>query len=262
MNATSSDSDRLLELLAERALFGLSAEDEAALEALSAQHPEIGLDSMDQLAAMLELSQLTSAETNMPAELKDKIRQTMPTGGKPVRSTATVNRGDWLRQVATWSGWAMAAVLLVALIRMAPQPPPVAVELAPAESRARLVAAANDVLQVAWTATEDATALGASGDVVWSNAAQEGYMRFAGLAANNPTEYQYQLWIFDAEQDEKYPIDGGVFDIPPGSAEVILPIVAKLDVTQPVMFAITIEKPGGVVVSSRERIPLLAKLDS
>jgi hypothetical protein len=53
----------------------------------------------------------------------------------------------------------------------------------------------------------------------------------------------------------------GVFDIPPGKDEVIVPIAAKLKVARPYMFAITIGKPGGVVVSSRERIPLLAKVE-
>jgi hypothetical protein len=55
-------------------------------------------------------------------------------------------------------------------------------------------------------------------------------------------------------------LDGGVFDIPT-TGEVIVPINAKLQVREPFMFAITIEKPGGVVVSSRERLPLLAKVE-
>jgi len=114
---------------------------------------------------------------------------------------------------------------------------------------------------VDWTVTDAEAARSPAGDVVWSNTAQEGYMRFTGLAANDPRQSQYQLWIFDSQQDERYPIDGGVFDIPPGADEVIVPIAAKLDVARPYMFAITIEKPGGVVVSSRERLPLLAQVE-
>ena len=75
-------------------------------------------------------------------------------------------------------------------------------------------------------------------------------------------ETQYQLWIFDAKQDERYPIDGGVFDVDPQSGDVIVPIRAKLHVVDPKMFAVTVEKPGGVVVSSRDRIALLAKVDN
>jgi anti-sigma-K factor RskA len=66
------------------------------------------------------------------------------------------------------------------------------------------------------------------------------------------------LWIFDGTRDDRYPIDGGVFNIPSGQSEVIIPITAKLEVRDPAMFAVTIEKPGGSVVSSRDRIVVLA----
>jgi hypothetical protein len=39
---------------------------------------------------------------------------------------------------------------------------------------------------------------------------------------------------------------------------VIIPIEAKLKTVSPKAFAITIERPGGVVVSSREKIAALA----
>jgi anti-sigma-K factor RskA len=68
------------------------------------------------------------------------------------------------------------------------------------------------------------------------------------------------LWIFDPERDEK-PIDGGVFDVDK-EGEVLIPIHAKLPVGKPTLFAITVEKPGGVVVSDRSRLPLLAKVVS
>ncbi len=58
----------------------------------------------------------------------------------------------------------------------------------------------------------------------------------------------------------RYPIDGGVFDIPAGATEVVIPINARLAVNDPAMFAVTIERPGGVVVSAREHIVALAKV--
>ena len=85
-------------------------------------------------------------------------------------------------------------------------------------------------------------------------------MRFRGLSVNDPATRQYQLWIFDKNQSDKTPIDGGVFDIR-SDGEVIVPIHAKLRVQEVVLFAITIEKPGGVVVSSREQLPLLAAVN-
>lgn len=110
-----------------------------------------------------------------------------------------------------------------------------------------------------WTATKDPSATGATGDVVWHSGVQRGYMRFRGLAPNNPAETQYQLWIFDGERDERYPVDGGVFNVGP-NGEIVVAIEAKLHVSKPTLFAITVEKPGGVVVSSRERIVLTASL--
>ena len=41
---------------------------------------------------------------------------------------------------------------------------------------------------------------------------------------------------------------------------VCVPIDARLPIGKPTLFAITVEKPGGVVVSKRERLPLLAKV--
>ncbi len=85
-------------------------------------------------------------------------------------------------------------------------------------------------------------------------------MRFVGLAPNDPKVLQYQLWIFDKLRDERYPVDGGVFDVgavgPDG--ELVIKITAKLAVGEPVLFAITVEPPGGVVVSKRERIVVTA----
>ena len=80
------------------------------------------------------------------------------------------------------------------------------------------------------------------------------------MPVNDPGVEQYQLWIIDPRRDDE-PIDGGVFDISK-SGEVIVPINAKLDVISPQAFAVTIEKPGGVVVSTQERLPLLAKVDA
>lgn len=128
-----------------------------------------------------------------------------------------------------------------------------------AQRRQQLLGGAQQIVQVAWSGTEDPAAQDASGDLVWSTELQEGYMLFNGLPVNNPDEFQYQLWIFDRLQDERYPVDGGVFDVRADDS-VVVPISAKLRINEPYLFAVTIEKPGGVVVSSRERLPLLAQL--
>jgi hypothetical protein len=133
---------------------------------------------------------------------------------------------------------------------VAPAPP------TPAEERAALLAKA-DSLKVTFGATKDPAAHGVSGDVVWDPATQRGFMRLVGLAPNDPSMHQYQLWIFDGGRDQRYPVDGGVFDIPANATEVVLPIRAALPVLSPKAFAVTIEKPGGVVVSGREHVVAL-----
>ena len=122
------------------------------------------------------------------------------------------------------------------------------------------LAARAGTLRLDWAATEsDPASGGASGEVLWNNDLQQGVMRFTGLALNDPTVEQYQLWIFDGERDDRYPVDGGVFDVTGASVEV--PISARLDVDRPVLFAVTVERPGGVVVSGRERIVMAAAVE-
>jgi len=161
-------------------------------------------------------------------------------------------------------GWfAAAASVLIAIAgwwpRLQSGDPMVEAPIASTlEQERQELLAQQGVLRRTWQTTQDPAASGVTGDVVWDQRTQNGYLRFRGLQANNSDELQYQLWIFDGSRDERYPIDGGVFDIPPGQREVIIPITAKLQVRNPAAFAVTIERPGGSVVSSRDRIVVLA----
>lgn len=164
-------------------------------------------------------------------------------------------------------GWyAAAAALLMAVLgwwtALSPRPgdtTPPAVEITQARPTLEQVRAAADAVVVPWQGTGDPAAAGTEGEVVWSDSLQTGFMVFRGLEANDPTAEQYQLWIFDAAQDERYPVDGGVFDVAGAEGEVVVPIDPKLHVADPTLFAVTVEKPGGVVVSSRERLVLIAQ---
>lgn len=99
---------------------------------------------------------------------------------------------------------------------------------------------------------------GISGEVIWNDKKQEGYMSLENLAVNDPTKNQYQLWIVDPERDE-LPVDGGVFDITQKDGTQIIPIRNALAITKPVAFVITLEQPGGVVKSKQEIVVALAK---
>ncbi len=144
-----------------------------------------------------------------------------------------------------------------------PAPPPTASTTppmpTPQEERDALLARAGTA-RLEWTKNaKDPASKQASGDVVWNAAEQRGFMRFRGLAKNDKRGSVYQLWIFDKGRDDKYPVDGGVFDVDDETGDVIVPIQAKLPVGEVALFAVTVEKPGGVVVSKRERIVVTAK---
>jgi len=288
MNAPQN-TERLEELLAQQATEGLEAAERVELDALLSEHPEADGGAFDLAAAAIELAYLEVDEP-LPGELRSQIESSAQhffAGHPPGAATpgeeraAESNVHPFPAERATapapqrWGWLAAAACLLLALAgwwpRVATGPaegpaeappavaeaPPPPLPPTPAEERSELLAEAGDSLEIEWAATEDPDAQGAGGDVVWSNTRQAGYMRFEGLPTNDPTEAQYQLWIFDEERDERYPVDGGVFDVPP-SGEVVVPIRAKLPVDEPTLFAITLEPPGGVVVSSRERLLLVA----
>jgi hypothetical protein len=147
-----------------------------------------------------------------------------------------------------------------------PTPPPTVSSLpsatvaqpTPEQERDSLLARAGTA-RLDWTKNaKDPASKQASGDVVWNAVEQRGYMRFRGLAKNDKRANVYQLWIFDKSRDDKYPVDGGVFSVE-DDGDVIVPIKAKLPVGEVALFAVTVEKPGGVVVSKRERIVVTAK---
>jgi hypothetical protein len=244
--------ERADELLVQRVTEGLDPAETAELEQLLGQHPDLDGEALERAAAAISIAALRNIEP-MPAALRARI---MAANVLPPRASGgTVSSLRPARTAQAWPWLAAAAALVLAVIGWWPNAP-TAVPLA--EQRAELLAAGAQ--QLAWKATEDPAAAGASGDVVWDPRTQQGFMRISALARNEPTRFQYQLWIFDAARDERYPVDGGVFDIPAEAGEVLVPIHAKLPVSNAVLFAVTVEAPGGVVVSGRERIVLLAQL--
>jgi anti-sigma-K factor RskA len=122
------------------------------------------------------------------------------------------------------------------------------------------LAAQRFVLQRNWAPAGDPSGTKVTGDVVWDARTQTGYLRFVGLRRNDPSSEQYQLWIFDGRRDQRYPVDGGVFDAHADGDELIVPIRASLPVGSPLAFAVTVERPGGVVVSDRSRVVVIARV--
>ncbi len=73
-------------------------------------------------------------------------------------------------------------------------------------------------------------------------------MVLENVPANDPTVELYQLWIVDPGRAPQ-PVDGGVFDVAAVSGRQVIPIDPALVIDQPVVFVITLEQAGGMVVS-------------
>lgn len=258
--------ERLLELLADEVLDGLTAEESAELERLRATEPGLDPLEFERAAAAAHVAFLENAAQSLPEETRQKLLKTgakwMKTGGrrggqqfkitKPMTSVEVPRSSD--SRVLGRIGWLAAAVCLA--IAVWGWWPKIELTLWPT----RAVNAASDRVVVAWKPGTDPTGVTSSGSINWSNTLQRGYLKVSGLKPNDPTKEQYQLWIGDKNQAK--PIDGGVFDVVDGSGEVIIQIDPKLKVTDLTMFAVTVEKPGGVVVSELGRVAMLTPLHS
>ena len=282
----SMPPEELFDLLADRATFGLDEADEARLETLLSEFRWVREDCIDEVAANLAVSFDEAAENDVvPMDVMDRIRQGVHAqiDREASPETAPIGRIDGSTPTAAstpaatgfgasaWLGWTVAAAaiaLAVVFVRTdditsaTPPMPSTANELANWVAT-RPAAVRWDWAQGLGDCDEEAT-----GWVTFDPDAQEGYMLIKGLTPNDPRVQQYQLWIWDQERepdpsnpaplaDNVHPVDGGVFDVNT-EGEAVIPIQASLVVNKPYLFAITIERPGGVAKSDKSAVPLIA----
>jgi Anti-sigma-K factor rskA len=282
----NDEKELMLDLLCKQATYGLDEQETNVLEGM--EYRAADADSIELTVAALGMIDLDTKE-EMPAHLHSKILagagnffaaqqnavpDTADVIAPPVREIV-LNETPTARPWFAWLGWAAAAAACVALavniflpktgsnVAVSPQisTPTPERKLGPAEQRQQLVNSPGQVLTVQLGKGTVKEIADVSGDIVWSDEKQAGYIRVKGLPKNDISKETYQLWIFDETQDPKTPIDGGTFDIS-SDGEVIIPIDARLKAKNPSLFAVTIEKPGGVVVSDRGRIAALAKRET
>lgn len=287
--------ERLFELLADQTIFGLDKEESLELDRLKKQFPEwenefsleqaassiglIDLDTSEPLPANLRAKILADAEDYFSTAKKSRNVVSFPT--KSTEASGVQANGKFenfapaennRRPFRQWLGWGIAAAACIALavnLWLTSTKPPVETvktvevvksptpEPPAAERRAQLLASAPDAVQTEWTAPNDDKKV--LGDIVWSNERQKGFLHFRGLPPNDAQRETYQLWIVDETQDPKTPVDGGTFDVA-ANGEVVIAIDAKLKIRKPKAFAVTREKPGGVVVSKQEAVVAVAKI--
>ncbi len=270
--------EKMLDLICKQAVYGLSEQELQELEQYEYDASE--RESIDLTVAALSLIDLDASQ-EIPAHLQSKIlanaenffadqkagnaeqalvREIVPTDSKA--------RTPWFG----WLGWATAAAACIALAGVIfmprdPQPPIVSGPTPsptmsatpdPARERQLLIELQGQVFTAQFGKGNVKEIGDVTGDVIWSDERQEGYLRLKGLPRNDASRETYQLWIVAENHNPKTPVDGGTFDIN-ADGEVIIPIDAKLKVRNPQAFAVTIEKPDGVVVSTQERVAALAK---
>lgn len=289
---TDLQRDRLLELLADQTIFGLDAEEKMELEDLKKKFPAWEKDlSLELTAAAIGLSDL-DASGELPANLRTKIFSDaddfftdskesqksfsfVPPATAASSSTTTerfdnVVEPEPARPFWQWLGWAVAGAACVALainlwltrpknevVQNLPAVQTPTPRLSPAQERIQLLTVASDTVKIPLPDAKNAKEI--LGEMVWSNNLQKGYARFTNLPANDIAKETYQLWIVDEAQNPKTPINAGVFDIS-AKGEVIIPVDPQIVVKKPAAIAVTKEKPGGVVVSTQERVVALAKI--
>jgi hypothetical protein len=273
--------EALVDLLIKQVSEGLSPAEQRALDALDSAVVSDNLGEFERAAAAISLAGSANAQP-LPEALARRVARQAEDHFAAIAGAAAAARtppSAAPRSAASRSGaygwFAAAACLVLAVLawNRSPPSPPVAVVVpspvevvppipkpvvppTPAEERAALMAQ-SESLKITFGATKDPAAAGVSGDVVWDPVTQRGFIHLAGLAANDPKLRQYQLWIFDGGRDKRYPVDGGVFDVPTNTTDVVIPIRAALPVLSAKAFAVTVEKPGGVVVSGREHVVVL-----
>jgi hypothetical protein len=158
------------------------------------------------------------------------------------------------------AGWLAAAACLTLAVIAWVGTPAAPADDSLAQARQQLIDSAGDAVTLSWgdwaLNGEAPEIAGVTGDVVWSESLQKGYLRFVGLPQNDPTREQYQLWIVDGRgladaTGQSARISGAIFDA--ASGETIIPIDPAIPVDGAALFAVTIEAPGGVWVSDMTR---------
>ncbi len=239
----------IIDLLVLRATEGCSQEQQRRLQALLKEN---GVDDMPDFdlaaAAAANAFGLKTApkDEEAPEKLKAKLLSDADQFFSPQPDVVVELKPAQTTQLKWNWGWATAAALAIMLLATN------VVDLRSGTdyeaARRHLMTETTGTVVIPWATPEDPEYAQVSGDVVWNDARQEGYLLLSGMPVNDPSMAQYQLWVVDPDRDSN-PVDGGVFDIPAGQSTVIVPIDAKLAVDNPVVFAITREKRGGVVVS-------------
>ena len=277
------NKEKMLDLLTAKATGRISEEEARQLKELEEMFSEFKDDhSFELAAAAIGLINLKTDEP-LPAHLRNRIlddaEQYLVADAKDISEQKSSETEEYQKTLtfapkrSIWQslGWVFAAAACIALavviwnkprVEYVQAPPP---QITPTptpnanEQRQQLLASSNDLVQKSWTDFDPKKPLNVRGDFVWSNSAQKGFARFQNMPVNDKSKETYQIWIFDETQ--KNPISAGVFDADQ-TGEIIIPMEAAIRVEKPTMIGITVEKPGGVMVSDLSKVMAVAKIET
>ena len=252
----SSDKELLLDLLVMQSTQAISDEENKELQKLIKVYPEYNNYEFDEITSLAHMSYHLDDNRShevLPSALKSKILNSH----KQIDSLSLykIKINEFMRSLFDQPTYAWAITVLLAIgISFS------MIEFKNYDSNFRylplervlLQSTSNDLVEYPWYSKQSDFAM-AKGDIIWSNKSQKGFIKISGMPVNDPLKNQYQIWIIDPLK-YKQPVDGGVFNINATDQDIIIPINPKLPILNAKAFAITLEQPGGVVVSSQELI--------
>ncbi|MGQ0626874.1 MAG: hypothetical protein ACT4PL_02095 [Phycisphaerales bacterium] len=278
---------RLNDLLADRAVQGLSPEETDELHNLAARQELTEDESLDAAAAVADAALSPNREA-LPRGLRDRLALTSRIFARSARGeslggvafgssitpaqaaqSAPAPRWSLWRGASAWTGWiAAAACLTVALWLngelkrrgvqggLFPTPASMAALTSPVEIYQRLMDSGRRDLVVVDVAQRSSESLDGEveAQLVYDPSGQTTLLKVKGLLANDPSSSRYQAWVQDGSRDDAAPISAGFIDIPHTGATYVMRIDPSLPLGRPVGFALTREPPQGSVMSSPDRI--------
>lgn len=266
---SSPELDRLLELLADEILGQSDASDANELEELRSRASEEQAAQIDRTHGELLIALMSQSDETMPSDARSRLLARASNrdgagekpGTTPAQAPVRVPAARQGMSPLGKLGWVAAAagIVLAAtawLSRPTPVLPPEVI------SPITRVATAPKTVRIALAPQgEFAESVSESSELLWNQDLQEGVLRLESVPANDPTLAQYQLWIFDATRGE-FAVDGGVFDVTAQAetdeqGRLLVYFRPKLTVGNPAAFAVTRERPGGVVVTDQSGLILL-----
>lgn len=291
MSAALNPDDRLHELLSSKATEGLSLSEDQELERLlSESEMSYEPERFEISAAAFDIASNSDEVLELPSQLRDKLllkageffgnpesasesafetdirpgeeNKVIPSdkasslAGRPKLARRGPSSSGLFREFLAWGTAAACLAFGIWIWNTQPIVPNFVKQGLPSVDE---VKRASDRVSADWVSVGVGVDFDmVTGEVVWSDNTQGGYMVFDNLPKNDPSKEQYQLWIFDTDVNQEIPVDGGVFDVEGG--RVTIPFRPTHPVDRGVQFAVTIERPGGVQRSERERVPVLATI--